>query len=158
MKEQEAMDKAGHYLELTEHMINFTFKAVNNPKLMIPMIENLFLSMANSMTAILHYERKKGNIPSFNENYEAKYIIFMQKCTERLTINKKLIQTMNELKNIIIERQKAHTEFQRGNSWVICSTNYNMKVISINDIKEYWETAKKFKEIATGIVNGRIII
>ena len=158
MKYHESKDKATHYLELVDHMINVTFKAVSNPKLMITMIENLFLSMVNSMSAILHYEREKGNIPSFNENYDAKFVMFTQKCANKHSIEKKHIETMNNLKKIIIERQKSPTEFQRGKSWVICSSDYNMKILTINKIKEYWETARKFKEKMVNIVNDRIVI
>ena len=159
MKLHETKEKANYYLELADHMTKITYNVVKNPKLMLTMIENLFLSMTNTMTSILIYEKTNNRSISFKDNFASKLIVFMEKCVPKYNIRKEHTKLMEELKGIIISRRKSPVEFQRGTSLVICSENYSMKIITIDKIKKYVEKARDFKKhMETIVKNERILV
>jgi hypothetical protein len=56
------------------------------------------------------------------------------------------------LKDTIIEHRTSPVEFRRKDKYVICGDNYKMKVIGIEDIKEYIRTIKEFMNLTDNIL------
>ena len=158
-KFQELKDKAKKNIKIADHMLYVTYPLIKDPKLLLAIIDNIFLTYTNAMAAILHYERLFKRIPPFKEDsFEDKFNIFKDKIIKRHNIDKSYLTEIRNIKDIIVEHKKSPVEFTKADKFVICSDNYRLKTISINDMKKYINKAKVFIEAMNNIIdkNGRI--
>jgi hypothetical protein len=131
-------------LEVADHMIYMTYELVKDPKLLISILENIFLSNTYAITAALNFERKYKNIPMFIDTFDDKMRVFEQYCMKKYNINPKHTQTIKKIKDIIHSHRKSPVEFIRNDNFVICSDTYAMHTISPDLIKEYIKISKEF--------------
>ena len=150
---QETIEKANQKLKIADHMIFMTYPLVRDNRLLLSIIQNIFLALTNAMSSILYYERLFKRIPAFNDNFDSKFTIFRTKCVDRLNIDKKYIKLISEIKEIIVEHKKSPVEFERNNKFVICSSTYRMRTISIEEIKKYITETRMFIQEANNIVS-----
>jgi hypothetical protein len=148
-----AKDIATQKYEGARHLLNVTFPMVKDPKLLLGVIHNLSDSLEGSMDAILAYERLLRLIPIHNDTYESRFNIFRMKSVRRNNISPEAIHLMSELKFILDLHKKSPMEFQRGNRFVICNKDYQLKVISIKDIQKYLSTTKSLLDQMQKIVS-----
>lgn len=149
-KFQELRDAASKKLHLADHMLTMTYPMVKDPKLLLSVIENLFLALTYGMSSLLYYERIFKRIPQFEDNFAEKFELFKNKCLEKYNIDSEIVKIMQDTKGIIVAHKKSPMEFPRKETLVICNGDYRMKTISANMIKGYVEKAKLFiKNIST---------
>ncbi len=134
-------------------MLGVTFPLVKDPKLLLAIIENIFLAYTNSMAALLHYERFYQRIPPFrDDSFESKFNMFKERCVLKYKLDKSYILEMQDIKDIIVSHKKSPVEFKRGDRLVICSDNYKLKTVSVNDLQKYLDKAKVFIEAIDTII------
>jgi hypothetical protein len=157
-KFQEYREKAKRNLEISDHMLNVTFLLVKDPKLLLAVIENIFLAYTNSMNAILLHDWIYKKIPGFNETFESKLNMFQARSIDMHKLDKKYITDMRELRNLLLEHKKSPIEFSRQGKLVICSDSYQIKTIEQKELAEYINKAKVFIHEMTSIIaeNERI--
>lgn len=158
-KVKEHLRKAKKNLELADHMTYITYNVVKDPKLLLAIIENLFLAMTYSMGSVLHYEKLYKRIPQFKDNFDSKLRVFRERCVSRFDIEQKYLDIMRDLKVFILEHRKSPVEFTKGSRFVICSDTYKMRTISVEEIKNYLSQTKEFVKKMEFILakNGRIL-
>ena len=127
-------------------MLNVTYPLIKDTKLLLPIIQNLFMSMGNAMSAVLYYDRLYKRIPPFGDTFELKFNAFKEYCVHKHGIDKSYIADMHDIKAIIIARKKSPVEFVRKDRFVICNEDYRIKTLSIDDIRSYLSKAKLFIE------------
>ncbi len=144
-------------LKVADHMLNVTYKFVEDPKMLLTVVQRLMDGLTNTMGTILYYERMYKRIPPFEDNFDSMYNMFKARCTRRYEINVEYIKLIEDLYHILREHKKSPVEFSRKDKFVICSDNYRMKVITSEDIKKYIKKAKLFQLEAERMVkiNGR---
>jgi len=152
-KFQEARAKAYKNIKLADHMTYVTFKYLDDPKIMLAILENIFLGLTNAVGSLLYYERLFKRIPPFHNNFESKYNIFKEHCVEQHKIPKEYVQLLKEVKDIIIQHKKSPVEFIKNGKFVICSQEYECKTLDIEHIKDIMEKGKKFIELINTIVS-----
>ena len=150
---QLARGKAQEKLKLADHMLTQTYPLVNDPKLLVAVMENLFLALTNSMASLLYYERTFKRIPTFVDNFENKFELFKGKCLPRYGLNKEYLDLVLSVKDAVIAHRKAPVEFARKDNFVICSDTYKLKTISVEKIKEYILQTKTFLKEISAIVS-----
>jgi len=155
-----ALDKAKSKIKVADHMLTQTYPLIMDPKLLLAVIDNLFLALVNGMTSILYYDRTYKRVPPFVENFENKFSLFRDKCVPRYRLGKEYLDLMMDVKEIIIAHSKSPVEFARKDSFVICSEKYRMKTIYLERIKKYVELTKRFLSEASVIVSRdeRIVV
>ncbi len=137
-------EEARKYLKSADHILFKTFPLLNDPKLLLKVMDNIFLSVANSMAALLYFEKKSGRINDFKDNFETKLDLFRRKCLLHHKIDPNYVKFILEVKKIIIEHRKSPIEFVRKDKFVICSNDYKMKAIGMEDMKSYLQKTKAF--------------
>jgi len=152
-KFQELREVAQKKLKIADHMLTMTYPFVQDPKLLVAVVENLFLAQTNAMGSVLHYERLFKRIPGFQDTFTSKLAVFQEKCVPRFNIDKEYIQLMQELKDTIVAHRESPVEFSKKDKFVICSEDYRMKTISLNDIKEYVKKTKLFIRKTNSIIS-----
>jgi hypothetical protein len=158
-KLREVSNRARHRVKLADHMLTQTYLLVKDPKLLLAVIENTFLALTSAMGSVLHHERMYKRIPPFVDNFENKFDIFKRKCAERHNIDKEYLSMVREIKEIIVAHKTSPVEFARKDSFVICTENYRLKTITVDQLKKYIKKTKEFVQITENIVsqNGRNI-
>lgn len=136
---------------IADHMLTQTYPLIQDPKLLLAVLENVFLALANSMGAILHYERLFKRIPPFQDNFDSKYNMFRAKIVDKYGIERKYVEVINEVKDMIVQHRKSPVEFTRKDKLVICNGDYKMKTISVDNIKQYIADTKEFIVMAQRI-------
>ncbi|MFH1026150.1 MAG: hypothetical protein V1764_05670 [Nitrospirota bacterium] len=152
-KFQEARDKAKRNLQIADHMIYMTYNMVKDPKLLIVIMENIFLALTNAMSSVLYYEKFFKRIEPFPENFESKFAIFQQECVKKYNIDKSYILLIRDVKDFIFEHRQSAVEFVRKDRFVICTDNYQMKAVSVDQIKRYIGITKNFLQETARIVS-----
>lgn len=145
-------EKAKRNIQIADHMLSVTYPLIKDTKLLLAIIENIFLAMTNAMASVLYFERMYKRIPPFQDTFESKLNIFREKLVHRYNIDKGLVADIQEIKNIILEHKKSRVEFKRKDRFVICSDNYKLRTLGIKDIKNYLAKAKLFIEEMANIL------
>ena len=150
---QLASSKAQEKLKLADHMLTQTYPLIKDPKLLVAVMENVFLALTNAMASVLYYERTFKSIPPFVDNFENKFRLFKEKCTPKYDLSKKYSDAIAEVKEAVLAHRKSPIEFARKENFVICSDNYKLKTITIEQIKGYIDLTKTFLKETTVIVS-----
>ena len=142
----EERESALKKIRVADHMLNMTFPIVQDPKILMAVLENIFLSMEHSISSILHYERKYKRIPPFQGTFESKFNMFRMRCVDRYNIPKEYLIFISEIREIILKHKESPMEFRRKDKFVICSDDYDLKTISIKEIKDFLIKSRLFCE------------
>jgi len=141
---QISIEKAKKTIRIADHMLIMTFPMVKDPKLLLAVLENTFSSLVSSMDSLLFYERLFKRVPPFQDSFDSKFNLFRERLVERHNINKEYLNLIQELRDILLAHKQSPVEFSRGDRFVICSSNYRMKTIGIDDLKKYIAKTKLF--------------
>ena len=152
-KFQEARARAKKSLKVADHMLTITYPLVQDPKLLLAVLENIFIALTNSMAAILYYERLFKRIPPFHDTFESKFNVFSADVSKKYKFDPSYIRLIMDVKNLILEHKKSPVEFSRDNKFVICSDKYDIKTISEDQLKEYVKKTKLFIQEMTNMVS-----
>ncbi|MDO9580302.1 MAG: hypothetical protein Q7J06_07010 [Bacteroidales bacterium] len=126
---------------------------VKDPRLLLGVVDNMLASMEQSMSAILTYERMLRIVPVYNNTFESKFNTFRLRSLRRNNISHEIVNTMMELRNILIEHKKSPMEFQRGNRIVICDKDYRLSIVSIKDLHRHLEKTKELMDNMQTIIS-----
>lgn len=151
-KYEEVRDKAARNIKIADHMLTQTYPLVKDPKLLVSVIENIFLSLTNSMAALLYFEKACKNVPPFHDNFESKYNLFKLKLVDKHNISRDYIKFIEDMRDIVVAHKKSSMEFSRKGSFVMCSDSYSMKALAPNGMRAFVSKAKSFNEEINRII------
>lgn len=140
----ESKGNAKKYIRTADHILTMTYPLIKDPKLLLAVMDNIFLALTNSISALLYVERYQRLIPPFHDNFESKFNIFKLKVLDKYKLDRSYIPFIEEIKEIITKHKAADVEFSRKDAFVICSNGYQMKVVSAGNVKSYVEKTKSF--------------
>tara|TARA_Y100000310_G_scaffold282342_1_gene303460 strand:+ start:259 stop:744 length:486 start_codon:yes stop_codon:yes gene_type:complete len=147
----EAKRKAMQQFDAAFFLMHTTYPVVKDPKLLIGIIHNLTQSFEYAIDAVLAYERQLRLIPPYPEDAKFKFNLFRDKTMRRNKIPSNYVTLLMDLKEFIELQKKCPVEFQRGNRYVLCNKNYQVKTVSLKDIKGYIQQTKEFLDIINKI-------
>ncbi len=150
---QELREISKKKVMLADHILTQTYPLLKDPKLLLSVVENIFLAYANSIGALLHYERLFKRIPSFQEDFNSKIVMFRNRCAEKYDIKQEDINIIREIKDIIVQHRKSPVEFAREDRFVICSDDYSMKTIKVEELKKMMVNTKQFVDKISSITS-----
>ena len=152
-KFQELRDIAKKKITIADHMLSVTYPLLNETKILVSVMENVFLAYTNAMGSLLYYEGMFKRIPPFEDNFESKFNMLKQRCVDKHNMDKKYLLDMQDMKNLLLEHKKSPVEFVRKDRFVICSDKFNMKSISVSDMQRYIKRAKLFIQDTASITS-----
>ncbi|MFC1753512.1 hypothetical protein ACFL96_09000 [Thermoproteota archaeon] len=148
----DSLKRAKRNIHIADHMLTQTYPLVKDPKLLIAVMDNIFLSMSNAMDSLVFYEREMKTIPPFHNSYESKFDILKLKLAGKHSIDKEQLMMMQDIKNMIVQHKKAPVEFARKDKFVICSEEYNLTSVSLQQMKNFINHARKFLDKVNKII------
>jgi len=143
-KFQVLRDAAKKKIMIADHMLTITFPLVKDPKLLLAILENVFLAQTNAMSSVLEYERLFKRVPPFHDTFDSKLNMFQYKIMPRFKIDPVYLKAMKDIRSVIVGHKQSPVEFARKDKFVICSNDYQMKTLNISDVKKYIVLTKKF--------------
>jgi len=153
MKKYESYKKrAEKYIKRADHVLNVTYPLVQEPKILKYVLVNVYKAVYEAVAMILYYERERKNIVPFHENYD----IMLTRLPQVLRKHKLSLDYIKFLKTIgktVKNQKEAPVEFVRKDKFVFASRNYNLEVVSDEQIKDYLIKAKFFINQLLGVVN-----
>ena len=152
-KFQELRDSASKKIQIADYILTMTYPLVRDPKLLLSVVENLFLAYSYSISSLLHYERLFKHIPPFPDDFGSKLDRFMDRCLGKYGIDSENMRLMRDLREIIVAHKKSPVEFPRKDSFVICDGNHRLRTISPSILKDYVGKAKLFIRKVSSIVS-----
>ncbi|MFH1399588.1 MAG: hypothetical protein ABIG95_05755 [Candidatus Woesearchaeota archaeon] len=141
---QEYREKARQKLKIADHMITMTYPLVRDTRLLLSVIENIFLALTNSIASVLYYERLFKRIPPFHDTFDSKLNMFKSKIVPKYSVDKVYLEMINDIKDIIIQHKKSPVEFTRKDVFVIAGESYALKTVTVDQIKKYIGMSKNF--------------
>lgn len=139
---QEKLVQAQKKLSNADHMLTITYSMVKDSKLLLSVLDNIYQSQLQAISALLHYERTFKNIPAFSE--ENSLITYQNHVESRLNFDAKYRLMLQEIKELMYAHKNSPIEFGRENSHVILDDESQPHVIKTEQLKEYVTTSKEF--------------
>ncbi len=143
---QALLAKAQEKEYIVNQVLTITYPLARDAKLLLTAVENIFLSMHYALQAFLTHEHDHARLRAIPDTYEAR----VQKAKSLMPEHRDALQSMTELRGIIMKHQQSPIEFNRQDRYVICSDKYQLTVITLDMIKKAHEKSKVFiHEVAT---------
>ena len=133
-------NKANLQYDTAFHLLNVTYPLINDPKLLLGVVNNIFLSIEASIEIILEYEKQLLLISPYSKEFQNKFNIFRSNSAKRHEINKQDIINIEQIHTILTLHKKSPVEFRRKDRFIICNKDYKMYEITTKEIKNYLKT------------------
>jgi hypothetical protein len=137
-------DEAEKKLRIADHMLTITYPLVNDPKLLLAVVENINFMIDNTLSYLLYYERIMKRVPAFLDNFDSKFRIFVEKVAPMYEINKEYFPFLQKINHIVVSHYDSPMEFSRKDKFVICSADYELESFDDSDMKRYLQIGKSF--------------
>jgi len=134
------------------HLLTVTFPLVKDPKLLMGIINNIFLSIEATIDIILKCEKELELIPAYPNEFKNKFNLFKSKSAKRHHILTNHLEVLGEIHTILELHKKSPVEFRRKDRFIICNKDYKMYEITVKEIKNYLETNKIFLQSANKVI------
>lgn len=152
----ELQAKALEHWKSADRGLTFTYKLVKDNRVLLSIVNSTFLACTNAMGSLLHYELLYKRIPIFGDNFEAKFQVMKNRVAERYNLDPGYLRLMRDLREIIFAHNQSPIEFSRGERFVICSDNYELKEISAESLTVAIRKTKLFIDDVINITNKNL--
>jgi len=137
-----SLEKAKKSLEIADHLTYMTFPIVKENRLLLKVLDELYLSIINAINAILQYEYLYKRVQIYQdakENFRS-----FQRIAVRYNINQEQLNKIIEILNLAEKHKKSPFEFSKDGKIVIMSDNLRIETINIDKIKGFILETKDF--------------
>jgi hypothetical protein len=150
---QNLIFQAKKTISAADHMLIMTFPLVKDPKILLAVLSSTFSALTNATDSLVTYERVFKRIPPPQDTFESKFNVFKDQISKRYNINSEYIKLILEIKEILNTHKKSPIEFSRNDRFIICTENYRMKTISVEELKKYIAKTKMYITEIERLVN-----
>ncbi|MFC1723776.1 hypothetical protein ACFL0V_06555 [Nanoarchaeota archaeon] len=128
MDEKEAAIRS---LRVAEYMLENTYPTVQDPKLLLAIIDDIFISLTHLMK---HFIKNKKDIPSLFESFKA--------ISKSHGFSDEDLNFILKMKKILQDHKDSKVEFTRKDKFIICLEHYKLEPIGVEEVKAYIFKAK----------------
>ncbi len=135
----DSLEQSVKHLRTADHLLTTTIKFVGDYKLLILVVQNLFLSLTKAINALLVYHYSKQNNKDKSDYNKIYYDITRMKFDEKKKLfipliskyhfDPEILSMVLELKNIIIKHEESPVVFTRNKRLIICDDHYNNTIV-----------------------------
>ncbi len=151
-KFQEELTEGRRQLRVADHLVSITYPLVKDNKLLLTAAESLFAAGKSLMASLLHYEEAFKRIPHFKDDYESMVYWFRSKCMPSYNLSRDYRVAIDSLKRLFDDHNSSVVEFSRRDSFVICSDSYNVRKVTVTQLKEYVGILRRMLLDVEGVV------
>ena len=131
-------------LKIAEHLLTTTYVLVKEPKLLMSVVENIYFSFDDVISAFIEYEKQFTQLPSFSQSFDSKFDIFKKNIVPKYSISEDVLKFILSIKVIYDIHQKSQVEFTHKEKFIITDENYNTQSLSFENITALMSKAKEY--------------
>ena len=146
--------KAADFFRAADHLIYVTMPVVQDVKIIVTVLGNINLALLHGMDAVLEYERYYKRVLPLATSFDMRFDVFKKRVVGRNGFSNQEAELIAEIKTLVDKRKGASMEFTRSGKFIICSEDYNMKTLSLEEIKKYLSTTKTFLVKVNGMIKN----
>lgn len=126
-------------LKIADHLLIGTYNLVNDPKILLGVLANLYDAYKNtikyvlSQKAVMPLKTEKGQLEQFIHQFESK-------------ISKNEMQSIKKIYDLFEEHKTSSVEFARKQKLVICDNKYEFNALSFEKLKTHLKHAKSIQK------------
>lgn len=150
----ENLDKAAKNLQTADHMLYMTYPLIKEKRLLLKILNEIYLVTLSIVNAILQYEYLYKRINLYKES-EINLQTFRNKCAPRYSITSEQIEKVLEIFNLAEKHKKSPFEFVRNNKVVIMTNALKTDTITIEKMKDYILLSKDLLRKAETIIRSK---
>ncbi|HII71950.1 TPA: hypothetical protein HA265_04310 [Candidatus Woesearchaeota archaeon] len=118
-------------LRVADYMLNITYPSVKEPKLLLAIIDDIFVSLTNMINAFMVRDGRELDDDFFHLFSDFKSF------ARDLGFTDDDFDFIFRIHKIIHDHKQASVEFARDGKFVICLDGYNLEPITVEDVKAY---------------------
>ncbi|MBN1386521.1 hypothetical protein JW968_06135 [Candidatus Woesearchaeota archaeon] len=134
-------DEAKKRLSTADHMLTQTYPMVNDPKILIAVLQNLHSSLDKALCSILEHERHFKRIPPYHNSFTSRLNLLRTKFAVQYGLED-LVKLMDNVDSKLAQHKDSPIEFARKGQFVICDKRYNVQTLSVPELKQSIKIAK----------------
>ena len=151
----ESLQNASKYFINAEHIFSVTSKVVDDKKIFLNLLENLYKSLLYSIDSVLQLEFLLKRIRLSKDSNEN--LSIFKKLAERYNITKEEIKIIDDILFIVKRHKQSSMEFLRGEKIVIMSESVPC-YLDTTKVKLYLDTTKNiFDKIRNNFLSNNFI-
>ena len=157
-KFRELREQAKQNIKVADHMITMSYPMFKDPKILVSAIKTLTKASENAISSILEYEKLFKRVPVYHDSFDVKISIFKQKVVPMYGLSKNHERLLKTLVDLSDAHKESAVEFPRKDKFVMCSDTYEMRTITVSDLKALIKDAKALVDDAYRVTskNDRI--
>ena len=132
----EYLEEADRKTKIIDHMLYVTFPLIKDKKLLLKILSEAKISIANCINSILQYEYLNKNI-NLSKDAKFNFKTFIEKCSKKYNISENEIKLIIELFEIAELHKQSPFEFSKGDKLIILTENMNQRDLTIDKVKEF---------------------
>lgn len=141
------------HLRAADYILNYTYPVVEDPKLLLGVLENILKSLTASVYSIVSYERLFRRLPPYAENFDSQYNLFRIRIMPRYKIDKTHTAFIDKVKEIIKKHKTSPIEFKRKDKFVICSEGWKVETLGIQQLRDFIYKTQAFFDSVSEITS-----
>ncbi len=137
-----SLERAKKSLQIADHLTYMTFPLVRENRLLLKILDEIYLASVNTINAILQYEYIYKRIHLYKDakdNFRTFHAV-----AKRYSISQEELNKITELLALAESHKKSPLEFVKNNKIVIMSDNLRTDTLTLEKIKEFLTETKDF--------------
>jgi hypothetical protein len=152
MKEfQQLRDAAKKRLKTADHLLNVTYKNVDEPKLLVNILEHTYGAYEDAMNSLLSYHELFKQVDVLPDDFEQRFAVFKDDVAP--TYDMEHTDNVARLRGILAAHEESPVEFPRDGKFVICDEEYDVEELTEEKLKSFIEQGKSFVKHVEDIVH-----
>jgi hypothetical protein len=140
---EELLANSKRRLQVADHFLTQTYKFVQDPKLLLNVLDGLLRALEELVDALLLHEREAGRIPAYHEDsFAAKLSLLKGDAGKRYNITQIDVHMITEMQELMHEHKTSALEFQRKGAVIMATEHYRLSTVNIDRLKTYLTRAK----------------
>jgi len=147
----ESLDKASVMLKTADHMLYMTYPLIKENRLLLKILNEIYLSMLGVINAILQYEYFNKRIQLYKDSKD-NFQVFKNNCAPKYSITQEQIEKIIEIFSLEEKHKNSPFEFVRNDKVVIMSDGLRIATITVEKMKDFIFLTKDILRKAENII------
>ncbi|MBU0959346.1 MAG: hypothetical protein KKB31_05365 [Nanoarchaeota archaeon] len=130
------LEDAQKKIKAIDHMLYVTYPLVRDNRLLLKVLNESKIAIANCINAILQYEYLYKKIKLYKDT-KSNLQTFINKCSPRCNITKEEIKLILDLFELIEKHKTSPFEFSKGDRIFILSETMKQESVSLEKTKQF---------------------
>jgi hypothetical protein len=143
-KFQELREKALKSVKAADHMLGVSYPLLNDPKILVSVANNLLLAVDSALESVLEHEKLFKRINTIPQSTDAKYALLKQRSP--VGFEDLHFEIISDLSEISGKHKSSAVEFPRDGKFVIATDTYELRTLSVKELKDYLSKTKQIVE------------